>query len=159
MPVNYGSNRDDDEINLGDLLGILIDGKWLIILITSLFFILGLAKAFLDSPIYKADTVLQINETSQTLAGLNPITDLLDSKIPVMAEIEIIKSRMILGEAVANLNLDIIAKPKYFPVIGEAIARRFQQRNQDNDVSEPLFGQSRYAWGRGHSNWDVYHTG
>lgn len=147
MPVNYGSNPDDDEINLGDLLGILIDGKWLIILITSLFFILGLAKAFLDSPIYKADTVLQINETSQTLAGLNPITDLLDSKIPVMAEIEIIKSRMILGEAVANLNLDIIAKPKYFPVIGEAIARRFRQRNQDNDVSEPLFGQSRYAWG------------
>ena len=43
--------------------------------------------------------------------------------------------------------MEIIAKPKYFPVIGEAIARRFQKHNLDNEVSSPLFGQPGYAWG------------
>jgi tyrosine-protein kinase Etk/Wzc len=145
-PINYAQNQDDGEIGLGELLGILIDGKWLIILVTLTVLFFGVAKAFLDSPVYKADVMLQINEKSQTLAGLDPL-NLLDNKMPVMAEIEVIESRMILGEAVANLDLDIIAKPKYFPVIGEAIARRFQQSNQENVVSEPLFGQFHYAWG------------
>ena len=54
---------------------------------------------------------------------------------------------MILGAAVKNLNLEIIAKPKYFPVIGEAIARRFQQHNEGDEVSSALFGQTKYAWG------------
>ena len=146
-PVYYSPNQDDDEIDLGEILGILIDGKWLIILVTLTFSFFGLAKAFLDSPVYKADAMLQVNEQSQTLAGLDPLTDFLGNKMPVMAEIEVIGSRMILGKAVANMDLDIFAKPKYFPVIGEAIARRFQQRNQENVVSSPLFNQPHYAWG------------
>ena len=146
-PINYVPIQDDDEIDLGELLGILIDGKWLIILVTLTFFFFGIAKAILDSPVYKADAMLQVNEQSQTLAGLDPLTGILDKKMPILAEIEVIQSRMILGEAVTNLDLDIIAKPKYFPVIGEAIARRFQQRHQDNVVSAPLFEQSHYAWG------------
>jgi len=46
--------------------------------------------------------------------------------MPVMAEIELIKSRMILGKAIHNLDLDIIARPKYFPFVGEAISRMFE---------------------------------
>jgi tyrosine-protein kinase Etk/Wzc len=148
VPFIKSSNQYEDEIVfLGEWLRILIDGKWLIILVMLIISFFGLAKAFLDSPVYKSDALLQVNEQSQTLTGLDPLTDLLGNKIPVMAEIGVIKSRMILGEAVANLDLDIIAKPKYFPVIGEAIARRFQQSNQENVVSEPLFGQFHYAWG------------
>jgi tyrosine-protein kinase Etk/Wzc len=146
-PVIYAPSQDNDEINLGELLGILIDGKWLIILVTLIISFLGVTKASLDRPVYKADGILQVNEQSQTLAGLDPLSDLLENKMPIMAEIEVVNSRMILGEAVANLDLDIIAEPKYFPVIGEAFARRFQQRNQDNVVSGPLFGQTHYAWG------------
>lgn len=146
-PVQYITNQDDDSIDLGELLSILMDGKWLVILITFIVFMVGIAKAFLDTPIYKVDAMLQINEKSKTMTGLEPLTDILGSKIPVMAEIELIKSRMVLGETIKNLNLDIIARPKYFPFVGETIARMFQRRNQDNAVSSPLFGQSHYAWG------------
>lgn len=146
-PINYSSIQNDDEIDLGEMLGILIDGKWLIILATLVSLFFGVAKAFLDDPVYKADAMLQVNEKSQTLAGLNPFTDLLENNTPVMAEIEVIKSRMILGKAVENLDLDIIAEPKYFPVIGKAIARRFEQRNQEDVVAKPLLGQFQYAWG------------
>ena len=62
-------------------------------------------------------------------------------------KLRLIKSRMILGAAVKNLDMEIIAKPKYFPVIGEAIARRFQKHNEGDEVSSPLFGQTQYAWG------------
>ena len=142
----YHPKQGEDEIDIGELFGVLIDGKWIITIVTMFMLLLGVAKALLDNPIYKTDAMLQVNETSQTMTGLEPL-DILNSNIPVMAEIELIKSRMILGEAVKNLDLEIIAKPKYFPLIGEAIARRFQHLNQDNAVSSPLFGQSQYAWG------------
>lgn len=145
--IDYPSNQDDDEINLGELFGILLDNKWLIIAITLAILCLGIAKAFHDKPVYKADGLLQAKENSQSLAGLEPLTGLLDGKTPVLAEIELIKSRMILGKTVKSLHLDIIAKPKYFPVIGEAVARQFQKRNLTNDVASPLFNQIHYAWG------------
>ncbi len=146
-PIHYITNQEDDSIDLGELLSLLMDGKWLVILIAFAVLSMGIAKAFLDTPIYKVDAMLQINEKSKTMSGLEPLTDILGSKIPVMAEIELIKSRMVLGETIKNLDLDIIAKPKYFPLVGETIARRFQRRNQDNAVSSPILGQSRYAWG------------
>jgi tyrosine-protein kinase Etk/Wzc len=91
--------------------------------------------------------MMQVEEDSPSLGALEPVAALMESKLPVLAEIELIKSRLILGAAVKNLNLEIIAKPKYFPVIGEAIARRFQRHNKGGKVSSPLFGQSDYAWG------------
>ncbi len=146
-PSVISPSQDEDEIDLGELLGLLVDGKWLIILVTFAVLSLGIAKAFLDKPVYKSDVMLQINEKSQTMAVMEPLTDILKSNMPVMAEIELIKSRMVLGEAIKNLGLDIVAKPKYFPLVGEAISRRFQQRTQDDAVSNPLLWQSHYAWG------------
>lgn len=145
--MDHAQYRDDDAINLSELLGVLTDNKWLIIAFTLITLSLGIAKAFLDRPVYKADGLLQAKENSQSLAGIEPLAGIFDGKTPVLAEIELIKSRTILGKTVKSLRLDIIAKPKYFPVIGEAIARQFQKRNQDNAVSNPLFGQTHYAWG------------
>lgn len=146
-PAQYITNQEDDSIDLGELLSLLVDGKWLVILVTLTVFAVGIAKAFLDTPVYKVDAMLQVNEKSKSIAGLEPLTDILGSKIPIMAEIELIKSRMVLGKTINNLDLNIIAKPKYFPLVGEAIARRFQRHNQNNMVSSPLFGQDMYAWG------------
>lgn len=145
--VNYSPGHDDDEIDLGELIGTLIDSKWLIIAITVVVFFLGTAKALIDQPIYKADALLQVQENSPSLGDLEPISALMGEKVEVMTEIELVKSRMILGATVKNLNLEIIAKPKRFPVIGGAVARRFEQQNESAAVSSPLFGQSQYAWG------------
>jgi len=138
---------EDDAINLGELLSILIDGKWIIIMITFVVFSMGIIKIFIDTPTYKVDALLQVNEKSQTMMGMESLNDMLGNKIPVMAEIELIKSRKVLGAVVKNLDLESIARPRLFPYIGEAIARRFGQRNQEQGVSYPLFGQAMYAWG------------
>ena len=146
-PINYLPSQDDDEIDLGELLATLIDSKWHIAFITIVVLIIGTAKAFLDMPVYKADAILQVQENSPSLGALEPVAALMGDKPEAMTEIELIKSRMILGAAVKNLNLEIIAKPKYFPVIGAAIARRFQKHNEGDEVSSALFGQTQYAWG------------
>ena len=145
--INYLPGQDDDEIDLGDIFSTLVESKWLIFFITLLVLAIGTAKALLDKPVYKADAMLQVEENSPSLGALEPVAALMESKVPVLAEIELIKSRLILGAAVKNLNLEILTSPKYFPVIGEAIARRFQQHNESNEVSSPLFGQPAYAWG------------
>lgn len=145
--TQYVSSSGDDTIDLGELLSILVDGKWLVIVITFAVFSMGIIKAFIDTPIYKVDAMLQVNEKSQTMVGMEPLNDIFGNKLPVMAEIELIKSRKVLGTVVKNLDLEIIAKPKYFPLVGETIARRFQRRNQDNAVSSSIFGQAKYAWG------------
>jgi len=146
-PANYQPVEEEDEIDLGELLSTLIDNKWLIILVTTIAVSLGIAKALIDTPIYKTDAMLQVEEHSQSMAGLEALEGLIEKKLPVLAEIELIKSRMILGETVKNLNLAIIAKPKYFPVIGKAIARRFQATDRENTLANPLFDQEQYAWG------------
>ena len=146
-PANYLTNQENDEVDLGGLIATILDGKYLIAIITVIFLALGVGKALLDTPIYKADAMLQVEEKSNSLDALMSVSSLMESKVPAMAEIEIIKSRKVLGEAVKNLNLDIIANPKYFPKLGAAIARRFQKQNITGQVSAPLFGLDQYAWG------------
>ncbi|MFZ2449514.1 MAG: polysaccharide biosynthesis tyrosine autokinase [Methylovulum miyakonense] len=155
-PGNYQSSQEEDEIDLGDLIATILDGKYLIIFVTLVFFVAGVAKALLDTPIYNADGMLQIEEKSSSIDALESVYSSLESKAPALAEIEIIKSRKVLGEAVKNLNLEIIAQPKYFQIIGEAIARRFQKQNVGGQVSAPIFGQDQYAWGGEAINIDTF---
>ena len=115
---------EEDEINLGDLLGVLIDNRWLIILITLAAMFLGVYKAFTATPIYRADGLLQIEEKSSGLGANLDIATMLEQPSSAGAEIEILRSRSVLGAVVDNLQLDIGVWPEYSPLIGEALARR-----------------------------------
>jgi tyrosine-protein kinase Etk/Wzc len=120
---NASPDVEDDALNFGDLLGVLIVSRWLIIGITLVAILIGGFQAFTAVPIYQADGLLQVEEKSSGLANLDVAT-MMDDYAPVNAEIEILRSRSVLGTVVDNLKLDIIAYPDYFPLIGEALARR-----------------------------------
>ncbi len=142
---DYLRNEQEDEINLGELFGILLEGKWLILVVTLCALGLGVAKVLIDSPVYQADGLLQIKENSKTMPGL-ALTGFLDNDTPVMAEIELLKSRMILGKVIENLHLDIKVSPSYFPLVGAAVARYFVGQNT-GVLASPLFDLWQYAWG------------
>ena len=148
-PVSYSSSQEeyDDEIDLRESLGTLLEGKWIIVLFVLTALFLGASKAYLENPVFSSNVLLQVNEKSESLSGMEAISDALVTEIPVMAEIELIRSRMILGKAIHNLDLDIVAKPKYFPLVGEAIARMFQSRYKNGEISTPLFWRPQNAWG------------
>ena len=112
------SETNTDEIDLGRLLGTLLDNRWLIIGVTAVFTILGILYATFATPIYKADALIQVEQSSGN-SLLKDISSVLpDAKPESAAEIELIKSRMVVGKTVNDLSLDIIAQQKYFPVFG-----------------------------------------
>jgi len=96
------------------------------------------------TPIYRGDALLQVESKSTGMAGFEEISSLFSGEAPAEAEIEIIRSRSIIGAAVDELRLDINAKPLYFPVIGAALTRLFYS---GASVAEPMFGMRQYAWG------------
>ena len=148
-PINDVNSQGEDEIDLATLLGTLLDSKWLILSVTSFVLFVGAGKAFIDTPIYKTDVMLQVQEHSKSslLEGLGDMAELMETKKPILAEIELLKSRMILGETIKNLKLNITAKPKYFPLVGAAVARRFKSSPAEQ-FATPFFAQaSDYAWG------------
>ena len=122
---SYGpvTDIDEDEIDLGDLLGVLIENRWLIIGITLVALLIGTYRAFTAVPIYEADGLLQVEEKKSGLGDLDLIGLLGGGDVPISAEIEILRSRSVLGAVVDNLQLDIYAEPD-LSVIGAALARR-----------------------------------
>lgn len=138
--------QHDDEIDLLALFGILLDYRWLIILLTTLCACIGVAYALLATPIYQANATLQIEERATGLAGLDVMNDFFSGKSQIPAELEILKSRTIVGQAVEELQLDIIAEAKQFPLIGSFISRRYQA-TADEPLAQPLLGLRSYDWG------------
>ncbi|MDH5914533.1 polysaccharide biosynthesis tyrosine autokinase [Vibrio splendidus] len=125
QPSQQSHTDNSDEIDLGKLLGILLDAKWLIILTTFVFAVLGIAFALLSTPIYKADALIQIEEKSS--GGISSMVgdmgDMFSQESSATTEVEIIKSRMILGETVDKFNLTTVTAPSYAPIVGKGFAR------------------------------------
>ncbi|MAD01321.1 tyrosine-protein kinase [Pseudomonas abyssi] len=139
--------HDSDEIDLLALLGALIDGKWIIAGFTVCFAVIGVAYALLATPIYQANALIQIEEKSgNTLSGLGELSDMLGSTPEAVTEIELLKSRAVIGQAVDNLKLDIIVEPHYFPIIGRWMARRYEPDTK-GEIASPLLGFDSFAWG------------
>ena len=139
--------HDSDEIDLLALLGALIDGKWIIAGFTVCFAVIGVAYALLATPIYQANALIQIEEKSgNTLSGLGDLSDMMGSAPAAVTEIELLKSRAVIGQAVDNLKLDIIVEPRHFPIIGGWMARHYKPETT-GETATPLLGFDSFAWG------------
>ncbi len=121
-----------DGNELAKLIGILLDAKWTILVTTFLFTIGGVAIALLSTPVYKADALLQIESKSSGGIGslVGDMGELFSQESSATTEIEIIKSRMILGDTVDKFNLTTVVTPDYFPFVGKGFARLSGEVNQ-----------------------------
>ncbi len=137
----------EDEIDLRELLGVLIDRKWWIIGTTALFFIVGAAYALLASPVYQAQSMVQVESKVPAIPG---ISDLASMGAPTSAaattEVALLTSRTVIGTAVDQLQLDTVITPRRFPLVGEYFARKFKPETPEA-VAPPRFGASSYGWG------------
>ncbi|HCM6654325.1 TPA: polysaccharide biosynthesis tyrosine autokinase [Klebsiella pneumoniae] len=121
--TNKATSKDADEIDLGRLIGEFIDHRKLIISVTSLFTLVALIYAIFATPIYQADALIQV-EQKQANAILSNLSQMPPDSQPQSApEIALIRSRMILGKTVDDLNLQARVKQKYFPLLGRGFAR------------------------------------
>ncbi|HID2795683.1 TPA: polysaccharide biosynthesis tyrosine autokinase [Klebsiella pneumoniae] len=127
--------KDDDEMDLGKLIGELIDHRKLIIAITSFCTLISLVYAIFATPIYQANSLIQV-EQKQGNAILSNLSQMLPDSQPQSApEISLIQSRMILGKTVDDLNLQIIIKQNYFPIFGQGFARLLGEKPSNIEVT------------------------
>jgi tyrosine-protein kinase Etk/Wzc len=113
----------DKEVDLGQLVTRLWSGKWRIAGIAFVTTLIGILTAFLQTPVYQADALLQLEEKQGAMALPTGMADLVNNEPESITEIEIIRSRLVIGQAVAELHLDWEVEPLLVPVIGSAIVR------------------------------------
>ncbi|ASD84287.1 polysaccharide biosynthesis tyrosine autokinase [Burkholderia gladioli] len=146
--ADMAAKPDDEDVVLGQLIQVILDDIWLLLGIAALIVALAGVYCYLAKPIYSADAHVRVeaaDNTSQALtqtqtgAVINggPATPATD------AEIEIIKSRGVVGPVVEQCKLNFSVAPKTFPLLG-AISARLAAPGK---LAKPWLGMSSYAWG------------
>ena len=143
---NKNTAQPTQEIDLMALIGALLDRKYFIIAVTALFMFVGVIYAVLSTPVYQATAMIQVEDGGASVPGFDDMAGMFESTSAAVTEIELLKSRSIIGEAVDTLKLDIIAEPKLFPFVGSRAYSTFTPMS-DGDLAEPSFGAKSYAWG------------
>ncbi len=132
----------DDEIHPSAYLATLIENWRLIAAIALVGMLIGVFYIFTTLPVYQADAIVQVEDNANsTKDALGELATIFDTKQTAAAEIEILRSRLVVGQAVDALHLDINVQPRYFPLIGAFWARHA------GEVAPAPFGLRHFAWG------------
>lgn len=123
----------------------LYDSRWLIAFITTVITIVAVMYVLVASPVYEANMMIHVEEEGQT-ASKNVMREALslhETKLAATAEMELLRSRLVVARAVDNLQFFIEVQPKYFPVVAFWLAR-----HNAGMLSKPgILGYGGYVWG------------
>ncbi|MEX7623923.1 tyrosine-protein kinase Wzc [Serratia marcescens] len=140
------TNTKGNDFNIAQVLGALLDHRWLIIGVVTLFAVFGIIYSLFTTPVYQADSLVQVEKKpgGSLLDNLSQMIP--NSQAESTTEIELIKSRMIIGKAFDDLGLDVSVERKFFPVFGKGWARLTGSKPQEIEVPrllvpEILFGE------------------
>ena len=133
-----------EEIDLRDLFSTLLGGKWWVAAVIFGCVLVALIYVTLATPIYEADALVQVEDAKSALGVYSELSEVMSNEGGVGAEIEIIRSRSVLGDVVDDLALTTQVDPKYLPIVGRFLAKR----NESDAPNAPPFGMfTSYSWG------------
>jgi tyrosine-protein kinase Etk/Wzc len=138
-----GGAQFNDEIDLRELLGVILDGRNIIAVSVALFAAMAVVYTLVATPIYRANGFMLVEDAAQGVPGLDDTAEIIVSDSSSATELFVIKSRTVVGKVVDELDLTISAKPIYLRFIGAAMARR----HTGTGLADPAFGLDDYAWG------------
>jgi tyrosine-protein kinase Etk/Wzc len=100
--------------------------------------------ALVAKPVYEANLMIHVEEESPNASKniLSEASSLFETKKAAIAEMELLRSRMVVSQAVDNLQLYIEVQPKYFPWSASGSPTR-----TTGAVEPGLFGYGGYVWG------------
>src|SRR4051812_43658024 len=123
-PAGAALPEDESGINLVEYWDIIVDNRWLVGSVLALALAAGGTYAFLAKPVFEGNLLVQVEDNvGNTKDVLGQAAGLIDVKTATSAELEIIRSRLVLGRAVDSTRMYIIARPRYLPLVGAAMAR------------------------------------
>jgi tyrosine-protein kinase Etk/Wzc len=135
--------EESEGINLLEYWDIVYDNKWFVGALLVLGLGLSGTYAAFAPPVFEANTMIQVEDNmggGKSLLG--EAASLFDVKTATTAEIEILRSRRIVGAAVDTTRHYIEARPRYLPIVGRMLARRA------SGLSDPGFlGLAGYVHG------------
>lgn len=133
-PMNFS----DDEIDLMQVFGVLWFQKWKIIAIAVLITALGAGYAITSTPIYQANGMVEfVNSKNQVLGDLSDVVGGIQ-KTPADSEVDMIKSRRVLGKTVRDLNLhiDIVSDISRWAKLKHFLSRT-ENPSMNNNMMQP----------------------
>jgi tyrosine-protein kinase Etk/Wzc len=120
--------EQNEAIDLVEQWDIILDHRWSVVAIIAFAIAVGVAYAFMARPVYESNLLIQVEDYSDSakspIGGDATSSVLLNLKSSATAEMEIIRSRFVIGKAVDSTLFFIEARPRYLPVIGNWLARR-----------------------------------
>jgi tyrosine-protein kinase Etk/Wzc len=152
-PLDYG---DDSALDVKSYLHTLYDSRWLIGAITALITVVAVLYALVANPVYEANLMIHVEEESPNASKniLSEASSLFETKKAAIAEMELLRSRMVVARAVDNLRLFIDVQPKYFPIAAFWFAKQ-----GGSALSSPgLFGYGGYVWGNESADVSVFNV-
>jgi tyrosine-protein kinase Etk/Wzc len=133
-----------DEPSLREYADVLVASRGLIASIVAVTTALGGAYALLATPIYRSDVLVQVEDQKAGQGLLGDLSAAFGDSTPAEAEIEILRSRAIIGDAVDELKLDLVVRPRRFPFLGGFLARR---HDPADGIAGAFLRLSSYGWG------------
>jgi tyrosine-protein kinase Etk/Wzc len=124
-------------------LATLYENRYFIAAATVIAVAFSVLYVVLVTPTWDSEVIVQLEDKSKTLAGLEDLASMFTERNPADSEIEILRSRSVIGSVVDQLNLTIESKARAFPLFGSAVARRYGGEG----LAPPLLGLRSYAWG------------
>ena len=146
-PLNQ-SRIEEHGVSIRDTIDLLIEGRKIILMTLLSVLLVAVVYLVLAPRTYKADALLRIDKNKALLAAplrseANKASTEADNP-RAQREVEILRSRSVLGKVVDDLNLMVEYTPNYFPIIGEMLARR---HDAHDGVAGAWWGFGRWAWG------------
>jgi len=125
FPRHPGVGRAAEESDLGEWLANFWDGRYLILGCVALALAMGVFAAWTSVPVYRIQAMLQIQAKKEKVTdpAFAKMENLFSEPTDALAEIELLKSNLVLGRTVEALHLDIVATPKFAPLVGRALHR------------------------------------
>jgi tyrosine-protein kinase Etk/Wzc len=137
--------HDESSIDIKGYLRTLYDSRGLIGGITAVITLAAVLYALVAKPVFETNMMIHVEEESPNASKniLSEASSLFETKKAAIAEMELLRSRMVVTRAVDNLQLYIDVRPKYFPIAGFWFANQ-----KGGELSQPgLFGYGGYVWG------------
>ncbi|MDO7213397.1 polysaccharide biosynthesis tyrosine autokinase [Acinetobacter nosocomialis] len=126
--MNQNSKTSEDSIDLKELFFSLIAQWKIIACCVVLSLICALLYLRITPDTYSVDAMVQVEDSkgaasAALLGDLSKVSGGLSQKSPADPEIEILRSRMVLGQVIHNLNLDIKIKDNQLGLIGKLVSQ------------------------------------
>ena len=95
-----------------EYVDLLLDNRKLIASVTAVALLLGAGYALFGTRVYEANVLIQLEDAERSPGGAgDAAVNGVNVKTPTSGEAEILKSRMVLGQAIENTKLYITARP------------------------------------------------